>query len=95
MTQEVLDFESKKTSQDMVFDFLKLNAGVWYTGFEIRAAFLYNQILITDESVTRYCRTLRKSSAISSQKRLNTNRIGKPFTEFCYIDTEVKTQQEV
>jgi len=70
--------------KDIVFQFLSSRPTVFYTGWEMKQGILeaYN-IMMTDESCTRYSRTLRKSGRIVSRER--ENKKGKPYTEYSYI----------
>lgn len=73
-------FNTNRSDKELVFDLLSANKGIYFTGFEIK-----NSIdkLMTDESCTRYCRTLRKEEKIVSRPRERTD--GKPFTEFAVL----------
>jgi len=88
MIQEILPFESQSepkagTAQYLVLQFLKQRQGLYFTSWEIsKGIFEDIQILMADESASRYARSWRKFGKIISRKRINEN--GKPYSEFTY-----------
>ena len=68
------------SDKELVFALLESNKGQRFTGFEIAAILNENVKTMTDESATRYCRTLRFEKRVKDASRPREH--GKPFTEF-------------
>jgi len=88
MIQGILQFKSRPepkagTAEYLVLQFLKQRQGLHFTSWEIsKGIFEDIQILMADESASRYARSWRKSGKIISRKRINKN--GKSYSEFTY-----------